>query len=274
MAQGGRLAGKVALISGAARGQGAAEGLLFAREGARVVLGDVLADELAATVATIEAQHPGQVVGVPLDVSSEDAWQAAVATAEERFGGLDVLVNNAGVTNERWGGLMALEDMPLEAWNGLMAINLTGVFLGIKTAAPLIRRTVAPKREADVRVGGSIVNISSAQGMLPSAFQGNYAASKWGVRGLTKVAASELAPHIRVNAVLPGPIRTPMVSAMLDDNTAVLKALVDNVPLDRVAVAEEVADLVLFLASDESSYSTGGDFVVDGGRVAVQKRPR
>lgn len=268
-----RLEGKVALISGGARGQGAAEALLFAREGARVVIGDVRRDDLEATAASVNAEIPGSVVAVPLDVTELTQWQAAVAVAEREFGGLHVLVNNAGVTSEGFGGLQPIEEMSLEAWEGVLRINLTGAFLGIKAAAPLIRSTVVPLRAANQRAGGSIVNISSAQGKRPSAFQSNYAASKWALRGLTRVAASELAPEIRVNAVLPGPIVTPMIKSMLDSNVAVLDALVRDVPLGRVGQADEVADLVLFLASDESSYCSGSDFMVEGGRTGVVTKP-
>jgi 3alpha(or 20beta)-hydroxysteroid dehydrogenase len=264
-----RLADRIALISGAARGQGAVEARLFVEEGATVVLGDVLEDELHAVTDAINARYPGSAHAVTLDVTQPDHWERAVAAAGREFGGLHILVNNAGITNERYGGLCDIEHMTLDAWNGLLEVNLTGVFLGIKTATPLLRSSIAPLHEADPRATASIVNISSAQAMRPSPGQSNYAASKWAVRGLTKVAASELGPSIRVNSVHPGPIDTPMIAGMLKDNLAVLQALIADTPLERVGTAEEVASLVLFLASDEASYCTGGEFLVEGGRTAA-----
>jgi 3alpha(or 20beta)-hydroxysteroid dehydrogenase len=265
----GRLAGKVVLISGAARGQGACEARLFVDHGARVVLGDVLDAEVHAVADDLAASHPGTAVAVHLDVTSADDWTAAVDTAVSRFGGLHVLVNNAGITSERFGGLVDIEDMSLEAWNGLLAVNLTGTFLGMRSAIPAMRSTVGPLHAADPRAAGSIINISSAQAIRPSPRQANYAAAKWGVRGLTKVGASELGPTIRVNSVHPGPIDTPMIHDSLVNNLNVLDALVADTPLARVGTAEEVADLVLFLASDESSYCTGAEFLVEGGRTAA-----
>ncbi|TML18250.1 MAG: SDR family oxidoreductase [Actinobacteria bacterium] len=265
----GRLVGRVALISGAARGQGAVEARMFVEEGARVVLGDVIEDELRATADAINATHPRSATAVVLDVTRPDQWMAAVAVAEREFGGLHILVNNAGITNERYGGLCDIEDMPLDAWNALLNVNLTGVFLGMKSAIPLLRSSIRPLYEQNPRLTASIVNISSAQAIRPSPGQSNYAASKWAVRGLTKVAASELGPMIRVNSVHPGPIDTPMISEMLKTNLSVLQGLIAETPLERVGTAEEVASLVLFLASDESSYCTGAEFLVEGGRTAA-----
>ena len=264
-----RLAGRVALISGAARGQGAVESRLFVEEGARVVLGDVIDDELRATTEAINATQPDTAQCVTLDVTRPDQWDAAVATAEREFGGLHILVNNAGITNERYGGLCNIEDMTLEAWNGLLEVNLTGVFLGMRSAIPLLRSSIASLHALDPRATASIVNISSAQAIRPSPGQSNYAASKWAVRGLTKVAASELGPTIRVNSVHPGPIDTPMIADMLKNNLSVLESLIADTPLERVGTAEEVASLVLFLAGDESSYCTGAEFLVEGGRTSA-----
>ena len=265
----GRLDGRVALISGAARGQGAVEARCFVEEGAKVVLGDVIDDEVHATADAINADHPGSARAIRLDVTKEADWTRAVDEADREFGGLHILVNNAGITNERYGGLCNIEDMTLVAWNGLLEVNLTGVFLGIKSAVSLMRKSIAPLYAQNPRATGSIVNISSAQAIRPSPGQGNYAASKWAVRGLTKVAASELGPMIRVNSVHPGPIDTPMIAGMLQDNLGVLQALIADTPLERVGTAEEVASLVLFLACDEASYCTGGEFLVEGGRTAA-----
>ncbi len=271
----GRLAGKVALISGAARGQGAAEARLFVAEGARVVVGDVL-PEVRDVAVDINETTPGAAAAVLLDVTSVDAWTAAVDTARREFGGLHVLVNNAGITSERYGGLQPIETMSLEAWNALLEVNLTGNFLGIKAAIGLLRETATALLATNPRASASIVNISSAQAIRPSPNQANYAASKWGQRGLTKVAASELGPVIRVNSVHPGPIDTPMIHDMLVSSLDVLVGLQADTPLARVGTAEEVADLVLFLASEESSYCTGAEFLVEGGRTAatVARRDR
>lgn len=264
-----RLAGKVALISGGARGQGMVEAEFFAAEGAHVVLGDVLDDEAIVVANRINAEFPDAAVAVHLDVTSPSDWEVAVKTAESAFGGLHVLVNNAGITSERYGGLQNIEDMSLEAWNALLSVNLTGNFLGMKAAIPLIRRTIEPLRITDPRATGSIVNISSAQAIRPSPKQANYAAAKWGQRGLTKVGASELGPVIRVNSVHPGPIDTPMIHDMLVSNLDVLGGLIADTPLERVGTPEDVAWLVVFLASDESSYCTGAEFLVEGGRTAA-----
>ncbi|WP_067654822.1 glucose 1-dehydrogenase [Nocardia harenae] len=234
-----RLSGKVALISGAARGMGAAHARAVVAEGGRVVLGDIL-DEPGAALA---AELGDAAVYVPLDVRDPAAWDAAVRTAEETFGGLHVLVNNAGIAN---GNL--LPDFELSEWQKIIDINLTGTFLGMRAAVPLLKTSG----------GGSIVNISSVEGMRGSAGLHGYVATKFAVRGLTKSAALELAPQgIRVNSVHPGLIRTPMTEGIPEDFL--------QIPLGRGAEPEEVSALVVFLASDESSYSTGAEFVVDGG---------
>lgn len=256
----GRLEGPVAIITGAARGQGAAEARRFVAEGARVVVGDVLDDECAE----VAAELGDDAVAVHLDVTSEHDWAAAVGTAEERFGGLHALVNNAGVIGPP-PGTGHIEHLSLDQWQRVLDINLTGNFLGIRAAVGLMRATVSA---ASSPITGSIVNISSAQAFLPSVGNSAYGASKWGQRGLTKVAALELAPHIRVNSVHPGPVATPMIQPALDSGFDVLATIVEMVPLGRVGAPEDVANLVLFLASEESSYCTGSEFLIEGGRTA------
>jgi 3alpha(or 20beta)-hydroxysteroid dehydrogenase len=244
----GDLEGKVALISGGARGMGAEEARLFVSEGGRVVIGDVLDEEgEKIAIALCEA-----ALYVHLDVTSESDWQAAVAKAEEHFGQLDVLVNNAGIL--RFG---MLEQTELEEYELVIRINQTGVFLGMKSAAPALRRAG----------GGSIVNISSLAGMKGIGGALAYTASKFAVRGMTKVAAIELgSAGIRVNSVHPGGIETPMttpVGVSSDPNEQQY-----TYPIPRVGRPDEVAQLVLWLASDKSSYSTGSEFIIDGGDSA------
>ncbi|MGW0329076.1 glucose 1-dehydrogenase [Nocardia sp. NPDC003183] len=235
----GRLAGKVAVISGGARGMGAAHARRFVAEGASVVIGDVLDDE-GATVA----KELGDAVAYRhLDVREPEQWAGIVAAAVEEFGGLHVLVNNAGIVN---GNLLV--DFALDEWQRIIDINLTGTFLGMQAAVPAMK-------EAG---GGSIVNISSVEGMRGSPGLHGYTATKFAVRGLTKSAALELAPQgIRVNSVHPGLISTPMTEGIPADFL--------QIPLERAAEPDEVSALVAYLASDESSYSTGAEFVVDGG---------
>ena len=268
---GSRLEGKVALITGAARGMDAATARRFVREGARVVLGDVLTDDLATTAAEIEAEAPGSVVTTRLDVTSEGDWAGAVALVRERFGELHVLVNNAGVTGRAHGTL--LDEYPVDDWQLVLAVNLTGPFLGMRAALPALRESAARRREAgDATATSSIVNISSAQAFRPSSGNGAYAASKWGLRGLTKVAALDAAPLVRVNSVHPGPVETPMIAASLAAGDQVLKYLSAEMPLARIGKPDDVANLVLFLASDESAFSTGAEFLVEGGRLAGPPR--
>ncbi|WP_436775117.1 glucose 1-dehydrogenase [Yinghuangia sp. YIM S09857] len=245
----GRLAGKVALITGAARGQGEAHARRFAAEGAKVVLGDVLDDLGAAVAADIGAA----AVYVHLDVTVESDWQAAVSTAVERFGGLHVLVNNAGISPTA----PFLETRPDEFMR-VIEINLLGAFLGIRTAAPAL---------IDAG-GGSIVNVSSVNGMFGGATNSPYVSSKFALRGLSKSAALALAPHnIRVNSIHPGIIDTEMaregLGSLPDGFNPAAK-----LPMGRFGTSDEAASLVLFLASDESSYSTGSEFVFDGGWTA------
>ena len=262
---GSRLEGRVALVTGAARGQGAAEARLFAAEGARLVVSDVLKAELEAVAAEI---GPDRAVACQLDVTSEEDWAAAVALAEDRFGGLHALVNNAGIGTAGGAGPQSVEAMDPSDWRRVLEVNLTGNFLGIRACAPALRRGAEGLRSADPLATTAIVNISSAQAFRPSRNNSAYAASKWGQRGLTRVCALELAPLVRVNAVMPGPIRTPMIESMLEAGGEILQRVIDGVPLGRIGEPEEVATLVLFLCSEEARYLTGAEIPVEGGRVA------
>jgi 3alpha(or 20beta)-hydroxysteroid dehydrogenase len=238
----GRLDGKVALITGAASGMGAAEARRFVEEGARVLLTDVAEEEgrsLAAELGT-EARFE------PLDVRDADAWQAAVAAAESTLGAVTVLVNNAGIV--AFGGVLDTDEA---LFRRLLDVNTVGVFLGMRAVVPSMRKT-----------GGSIVNISSIAGMVGNSRSVGYTASKWAVRGMTKAAAIELAPlGIRVNSVHPGVIRTPMSVGAGDRRSAVP-------PLGHVGEPEDVANLVVYLASDESRFTTGAEHVIDGASTA------
>ena len=248
-----RLEGKVAIISGGARGMGAAEAKLFAREGAKVIICDVLEDEGRQTEAEIN-EVGGDAVFVKLDVTSQDEWENAVNTAIERFGKLDILVNNAGIIVQS-----TIEDMTVELWDKVMDVNAKGVFLGTKTAIPHMK-------EAG---GGSIVNISSISGIVgQDNVNAGYNASKGAVRIFTKAAAVQYAKeNIRVNSIHPGPIATPMTAAgRAAPERVALTA--ERTPLGRYGEPEEVANAVLFLASDEASYVTGSEIVVDGGYTA------
>jgi 3alpha(or 20beta)-hydroxysteroid dehydrogenase len=273
MMNGPRLAGKVALITGAARGMGAATAARFVAEGAHVVLADVLDEALHATTAAIERQIPGRTLAIHLDVTSEADWAAAMQATVDAFGELHVLVNNAGVTGNARGKL--IDEYPPDDWAFVLGVNLTGPFLGMRAAVPLIRAAIERRRAAgDPAATGSIVNISSAQGIRPSHGNAAYASSKWGLRGLTKVVALDAAPHVRVNSVHPGVVETPMVADSLAQGDAVLAYLLSEMPLARVGTPDDVANLVLFLASDESGFSTGAEFLVEGGRLAGPPRPQ
>lgn len=272
MPRGPRLEGRVALITGAARGMGAAEAALFVDEGARVVLADVDAGGLEATAQDIAAGAGAadRVHHVTLDVTSPEAWRDAVAATVDRFGDLHVLVNNAGVTGRSLG--TPIDEYPLDDWDFVVAVNLTGPFLGMRAAVPAIRASVERLHEREPGATGSVVNISSAQGFRPSSGNSAYASSKWGLRGLTKVAALDVAPLIRVNSVHPGPVDTPMVRPTIDSGAEVMRQLIADVPLARIGVPEDVANLVLFLASEDSSFCTGSEFLVEGGRLAGPPR--
>jgi 3alpha(or 20beta)-hydroxysteroid dehydrogenase len=236
-----KLDGEIALVTGGARGMGATHSRALVAEGARVVIADIL-DEQGRALAD---ELGDSAVYVHLDVTLEASWSAALAAAEGRFGTVSVLVNNAGIANA--GGL---DDYTLEMWNTIIAVNQTGVFLGIKAVAPGMKRARH----------GSIINISSVEGLRGGAFLHGYVASKFAVRGLTKSAAMELGGYgIRVNSVHPGFIETPM--------TAGIDSKQLQIPLHRGGKPEEVSKMIVFLASDDSSYSTGAEFVVDGGMV-------
>lgn len=245
----GRLEGKVALITGAARGQGAAEARLFAAEGAKVYVTDVLDAEGEATAADI-GEH---AVYHRLDVTDEEAWLMLRDEVLDREGRIDVLVNNAGIFRVMPTALTSESE-----YRQIIDINQVGTFLGMKTMIP-------PMVDAQ---SGSIVNISSVAGLQGAAGTLAYAASKWAVRGMTKVVAKEVAPFgVRVNSVHPGIIDTPMMAEASPEGS-LLDRVVRGIPMGHVAQAEDVATLVLFLASDESRYSTGAEFVVDGGMTA------
>jgi len=246
---GSRLDGKVAIISGGARGQGAAEAVLFASEGARVVIGDVLEDEgrhLAAAIGD-------RAVFTPLDVTRAEAWENVIATCTDRFGPPSVLVNNAGVLAHQ-----RIEDCEEADFRRVLDVNLIGAFLGT-------RAVIAPMAAAG---GGSIVNISSVAAFRGGDGLGAYSASKWGLRGFTKCAAIELGRYgIRVNSVHPGAIDTPMVAGH-DIDPGERAGIFARQPLPRIGQPEEIARLALFLASDEASFSTGAEFIADGGSLA------
>ncbi|MFM8304156.1 MAG: glucose 1-dehydrogenase [Actinomycetota bacterium] len=249
----GRLDGKVAIISGAARGQGEAEARLFAEEGALVVLGDVL-DEPGAEVGA----EIGDVARyVHLDVRDEGGWQHAVSVAEKEFGPVDVLVNNAGIFR-----MAPVVDTSVELFQQIIDVNQIGPLLGVRAVVPSMTRAG----------GGSIVNVSSTNGINASRDTVAYTATKWALRGMTKVMAMELGPlGIRVNSVHPGGIDTDMVrprGGQTGISATELDARFAGMPLGRIGQAVEIARLVLFLASDESSYSTGSEFVADGGLLA------
>jgi NAD(P)-dependent dehydrogenase (short-subunit alcohol dehydrogenase family) len=250
----GKLDGKVALISGGARGQGAAEAETFCREGAKVVFGDVRDDDGKKVEAAIRAAG-GDAVYTHLDVASETDWQAAVRLAVDRYGRLDVLINNAAITIPR----VPIEERTVADWDRVMAVNARGVFLGTKHAIPAMRRAG----------GGSIVNISSIAGIGQSLHQEPaYAASKGAVRIFTKVTASQHAKDkIRCNSVHPGPVDTEMFHSAFRDREAMERRL-QRIPMGRMGTVAEIVSAVLYLASDDSSYMTGSEILIDGGALA------
>lgn len=245
-----RLQGRVALVSGAARGLGKADSTALAREGARVVMGDILADECAAAAAQL-AEQGLDVEHVVLDVTQPASWNAAVARTEERFGHLDVLVNNAGIIAGR-----SVENLTEDEWNRVLGVNASGVAFGMRAALPALKRAG----------GGSIINMSSTMALwgVPGYFA--YTASKGAISAMSRAAAVEYGPvGIRVNVICPGLIATPMTD---DDPEALKQAHVDATPVRRVGQPEDIAYGVVYLASDESSFVTGIELVIDGGHIA------
>lgn len=249
-----RLDGKVAFISGGARGMGATEAKLFASEGAAVVFGDVLEKEGRRTEAEI-IDSGGKGIFIHLDVASEKSWEKAISTTIDKFGKLNILVNNAGVS-----GRALIEDTSVEEWDRIMDVNAKGTFLGTKAALPELKK-------AD---GASIINISSQLGIVGSdlGVSAAYQASKGAVRLLTKATALEYASEgIRCNSVHPAPVNTEL-TAVSRENPEVFAKTKSNIPMGRFAEPMEIAKAVLYLASDESSFMTGSELVVDGGWTA------
>jgi len=241
-----RLAGKVAIITGSAQGMGAAHAKLFVENGAKVVLTDLNEEKGNAFAAELGEN----AIFVKQNVTSEEDWATVIAKAEEAFGPVNVLVNNAGITMAK-----NMLEVTLEEYKRIVDINQVSVFLGMKSVASSMAKAG----------GGSIVNISSMNGLVGGAI--GYTDTKFAVRGMTKAAALNLAPMgIRVNSVHPGVIATPMV--VQEDTKAAVEEFSKHIPLKRVAQSEEVSKMVLFLASDDSSYSTGSEFVIDGGLTA------
>ncbi|MBS4215112.1 MULTISPECIES: glucose 1-dehydrogenase [Neobacillus] len=242
-----RLEGKVAIITGAAQGMGAAHARRFVEEGAKVVLTD-LSEEKGSALASELGENS---LFIKQNVTSAVDWANVVGKAEEKFGPVNILVNNAGITMAK-----SILETTEEEYRRIVDINQVSVFLGMKTVIPSMQKAG----------GGSIVNISSINGIVGGAV--GYTDTKFAVRGITKAAAMECSHYgIRVNSVHPGVIATPMV--VQEDTKAAVEEFAKHIPLKRVAQPEEVTNLVLYLASDESSYSTGAEFIVDGGITAM-----
>ncbi|MEU4562168.1 glucose 1-dehydrogenase [Actinoplanes sp. NPDC023936] len=243
----GRFDGKTVIITGAARGLGASHARGFAAEGANVVLTDVLEDE----GYTVAKEIGDQAVFMPLDVTDAAAWETVVRDTETKFGPVSVLVNNAGVAS-----LGGLEQTDPATWRWVLDVNVTGAFLGIRAVAPSLRKAG----------GGSIVNVSSVAGMMGVPGLGGYTTTKWALRGLTKVAALELARDgVRVNSVHPGAVHTSMTVS--PETGEVLFTDLEALAVDRLAQPSEITSLVLFIASEEAAFSTGSEFIADGGRL-------
>ena len=248
-----RLENKVALISGGTRGQGAAEARIFAQEGAKVVIGDVL-DAEGTRVAAEIAESGGDALYVHLDVTDQEDWRSAIGAAVSRFGKLDVLVNNAGVW--RGGGV---EDTTVEVWDTILDVNAKGVFLGTKLVIPEMRKVG----------GGSIINISSTAGLVGYPGGSAYSASKGAVRLFTKTTAIQYAKEgIRANSIHPGAIETAMAQQIWQEGADNREDEIARIPLGRMGTSEDIAYGALFLASDESSFMTGSELVIDGGETA------
>ena len=245
----GRLDGKVAFITGGARGQGLEAGKLFVREGARVVLGDLLdAEGMEAAGAIGDNAH-----FVHLDVTNEEDWRTAIAESEQHYGDVTVLLNSAGIL--KFG---TIAEQPLAEYMSVINVNQVGVFLGMRAVLEGMKRAG----------GGSIINISSVEGLRGSVGLAAYTASKFAVRGMTKVAAGEFGKHgIRVNSIHPGVIDTAMLRAQTGD-IDLNKVFKRGVPLRRTGTPEDIANMALFLASDDSTYCSGAEFVVDGGATS------
>ncbi|SRR5437667_802856 len=240
-----RFDNRTVIVTGGARGMGASHARGFVAEGANVVIADVLEQE----GQTLADELGDQAIFSRLDVTNEKDWAATVAAAEDAFGPVSVLVNNAGIV--RFGPIAETEPT---AWRQVIDINLTGTYLGIRAVAPSMRKAG----------GGAIVNTSAAAGMIGQFGLASYVSSKWGLRGLTKTAALELArDNIRVNSIHPGPVRTPMVGG--PDAADAAAAHLRGLAIPRMAEPEEITRLVLFVASEEASFSTGSEFIADGG---------
>ena len=249
-----RLDNKIALVTGAASGIGLETAQRFAAEGASVILADKAADLLGAALASVH-RHGGQHQAYVLDVTSEEGWINTVQRIETLHGRLDVLVNNAG-----YGRFQSIEETTFADWRAILAVNLDSVFLGTKYFLPLLARSGK----------GSIVNISSIRGLVAGPGTGAYCASKAGVRLFTKSTALECAAAgngIRANSIHPGQIETPLLAAAMADSGR-RRATLDRIPLGRMGQPVEIANAIVFLASDESSFMTGAELVVDGGYTA------
>ena len=250
-----RLKGKVAIITGAASGMGKAGAELFASEGAKVVATDIAYDDLVKVVQNIKSQN-NIAIAIKHDVANEKDWQHVVNEAIDKFGQIDILVNNAGIFGRE--GSFSIDEMSLDVWNKYVAVNATGNFLGIKYVIPHMKE----------KSQGSIINISSINGI----FGGNgvnYCSTKGANRMLARSAAIELAPfNIRVNSVHPGYIQTGMTEA-IDENKEAQAAILKKIPLGRPGEAKDIANLMLFLGSEESKYITGSEIVIDGGWTAT-----
>ena len=244
-----RVSGKVAIVTGAKRGLGQAFAQLLEREGAKVVATDIDFD------AAANAEQPERdTLLLCHDVRSQDRWLRVIEETEAEFGPVSILVNNAGVTSPKTGG--SIQSTSLDDFNRIISINQTGVFLGMKTVLASMRRAG----------GGSIINISSVSGLIGKEHTIAYTASKFAVRGMSKVAAIEYGPHnIRVNSIHPGPIDTQMLYAPDGSMRPVIKTIMETLPAARFGQAEEIAQMVLLLASDEMKFATGAEFVIDGG---------